>query len=151
MTSARERGPVAPVGVGATAVGNRRTAPPGARDRARAGARETARAGERGSVAAEFAVVLPAVVLVLLLTAGALGASARQVRLQDAAADAARLVAREEPAARAQAAVATAVSGGAASIAYRGDVVCVTATAPSGVPLVPARLEASSCALAGGW
>lgn len=105
---------------------------------------------DRGSVAAEFAVVLPAVVLVLLLTAGALGASARQVRLQDAAADAARLVAREEPVGRAQSAVADAVSGAIASISYRGDIVCVTATAPTSVPLVPARLEASSCALAGG-
>lgn len=105
---------------------------------------------DRGSVTAEFAVVLPAVVLVLLLTAGALGASARQVRLQDAAADAARLVARGEPATRAQSTVADAVSGSAASIAYRGDLVCVTATAPTGVPLVPMRLTASSCALAGG-
>ena len=105
---------------------------------------------DHGSVAAEFAVVLPAVVLVLLLTAGALGASARQVRLQDAAADAARLVARDEPAARAQTAVAAAVSGGMASIAYRGDLVCVTATAATGVPLLPMQLTASSCALSGG-
>ncbi len=107
-------------------------------------------ADDRGSVAAEFAVVLPAVALVLLLTVGALGASARQVRLQDAAADAARLVARDEPADRAQTAVAAAVSGASASIAYRGDLVCVTATAATGVPLLPLRLEASSCALAGG-
>ena len=106
--------------------------------------------GDRGSVAAEFAVVLPAVLLVLLLTAGALGASARQVRLQDASADAARLVARDEPAGRAQSAVAAAVPGAAASIAYRGDLVCVTASAPTGVPLLPMRLQASSCALTGG-
>ena len=45
---------------------------------------------DRGSVVAEFAVALPAVVLVVLLGVGALGASATQVRLQDAAADAAR-------------------------------------------------------------
>lgn len=106
---------------------------------------------DRGSAAAEFAVVLPAVVAVLLLTTGALGASARQVRLQDAAADAARLVARDEPAERAQATVSAAVSGAAMSIVYRGDLVCVTASAPTGVPLIPARLEASSCALTGGW
>ena len=57
---------------------------------------------DRGSVVAEFAVALPAVALVLLLGAGALGACAQQVRLQDAAADAARLVARGESDARAR-------------------------------------------------
>jgi hypothetical protein len=72
------------------------------------------------------------------------------VRLQDAAADAARLIARDEPAGRAQSVVSTAVSGASASIAYRGDLVCVTAAAPTGVPLLPIRLQASSCALAGG-
>ena len=50
--------------------------------------------GDRGSVAAELAFALPAVVLALLLGAGALGAAARQVSLQDAAADAARLLGR---------------------------------------------------------
>ena len=104
---------------------------------------------DRGSVVAEFAVALPAVALVLLLGAGALGACARQVRLQDAAADAARLVARGEPDARAHAAIAYAVSGAAAAIDRRGDLVCVTATvAASGV--LPIRLSAASCALDGG-
>ncbi|NNH05284.1 hypothetical protein HLA99_15670, partial [Microbacterium ulmi] len=52
--------------------------------------------GERGSATAEFAIALPAVGLVLLLGAGALAAGATTVRLQDAAADAARLAARGE-------------------------------------------------------
>lgn len=108
------------------------------------------RSGDHGSVAAEFAVVLPAAVLVVLLAVSALGASARQVRLQDAAADAARLIARDEPAGRAESVVADAVAGATASIAHRGDLVCVTAAAPTGIPLVPATLSASSCALAGG-
>ena len=60
---------------------------------------------DRGSVVAEFAVALPAVALVLLLGAGSLGACARQVRLQDATADAARLVARGESEARGWAAI----------------------------------------------
>ncbi|SFS16419.1 hypothetical protein SAMN04487846_3305 [Microbacterium sp. cf046] len=102
---------------------------------------------DRGSVVAEFAVALPAIAVVLLLGAGTLGACARQVRLQDAAADAARLVARGEDDARAHAAVVAAVSGGAAVIDRRGDVVCVTATAPGGLPMT---LTATSCALAGG-
>lgn len=106
------------------------------------------RLGDRGSVTAEFAVVLPAIVLVLLLGVGALGAGARQVRLQDAAADAARLVARGEDPGRAHAVVGSA--GGTADIEPRGDLVCVTARAPS-VPALPLPpLSATSCALAGG-
>jgi Flp pilus assembly protein TadG len=59
-------------------------------------------------VTAEFAVALPAVVLVLVLGVSALSAAGRQVRLQDAAADAARLVGRGEDPARAGSAVAAA-------------------------------------------
>jgi Flp pilus assembly protein TadG len=102
---------------------------------------------DRGSVVAEFAIALPAVALVLLLGAGTLGACARQVRLQDAAADAARLVARGEDDARAEATVAVAVPGAAVAIDRRGDIVCVTATAAGSLPVT---LSATSCALAGG-
>ena len=42
---------------------------------------------DRGSVVAEFAVALPAVLVVLLVGVGALAAASRQVRLQDAVAD----------------------------------------------------------------
>jgi Flp pilus assembly protein TadG len=102
---------------------------------------------DRGSVVAEFAVALPAVALVLLLGAGALSTCSRQVRLQDAAADAARLVARGETDARAQSAVTAAVPGAAVVIGASGDVVCVTASATSTIPIA---LSATSCALAGG-
>ncbi|MFG6403628.1 TadE family type IV pilus minor pilin [Microbacterium sp. P04] len=104
--------------------------------------------GERGSVAAEFAVVLPAIVLVVLFGVGALSAGARQVRLQDAAADAARLVSRGEDPGRAHALVAAV--GATASIELRGDLVCVLARAPAPVALPLPDLTASSCALAGG-
>ncbi len=108
----------------------------------------TRRAGDdRGSVVAEFAVALPAVVLVLALGAGALAAGSRQVRLQDAAADAARLSARGESAARVHAAVSSALPGAAASIQERGDLVCVTASA---TVLLNLRITADACALAGG-
>jgi Flp pilus assembly protein TadG len=103
---------------------------------------------DRGSVVAEFAVALPAVVLVLLLGAGSLGACARQVRLQDAAADAARLIARDDAEARAWAVVESAVPGASAVAERRGDLVCVTTTAVASV--LPVTLSATSCALDGG-
>ncbi|MGC5171489.1 TadE family type IV pilus minor pilin [Micromonospora sp. DT81.3] len=109
------------------------------------------RADDGGSVAAEFAVVLPAILLTLALGAGALAAGAQQVRLQDAAADAARLVARGEAEGRAGAVVAAAVTDAGADIERRGDLVCVTASAAvRAAGLLPLTLRATSCALAGG-
>jgi Flp pilus assembly protein TadG len=102
---------------------------------------------DRGSVVAEFAVALPAVVLVLAMGVGALAAGARQVRLQDAVADAARLSARGESDGRAQQAVTSAVPGAAVEIAARGDLVCVTASVDAVLGL---RVTAEGCALAGG-
>ena len=105
---------------------------------------------DSGSVTAEFAIVLPVLLLILVLGATTLGACAKQVRLQDAAADAARLVARDEPAARAQAVVAAAVGGATATIQYRGDLVCVETGAPTALPLPAPDIRARACALAGG-
>lgn len=106
---------------------------------------------ERGSVAAELALALPAVVLTLLLGAGALGAASRQVALQDAAADAARLLGRGEDAGRASGVVAGAVPGASMSSAESGDLICVTARADVAVgSVIRLPLEAASCALAGG-
>lgn len=103
---------------------------------------------ERGSVTAEFAIVVPAVVLVLALTAGALAATGRQVRLEQSAAQAARLAARGESGARVAGLVATIAGGAVAAVAREGDLVCVTATAPARVPLLPLpALQARSCAL----
>lgn len=105
--------------------------------------------GDRGSVVAEFAIALPAVALVLILSGAALGACAKQVRLQDAAADAARLVARGESEGRAQAAVLLAAPDAGFSVAHRGDLVCVTASTES-TGVLPLAQSATSCALAGG-
>ncbi|MBA8815536.1 hypothetical protein FHX48_000588 [Microbacterium halimionae] len=99
---------------------------------------------------AEFAVALPAVLVVVALAVGTLGAASRHVRLQDAAADAARWVARGEDSDSALGLVGEAVSGASASIEYRGDLVCVIASAPAGAALTFVDLRASSCALAGG-
>nr|WP_201471375.1 TadE family type IV pilus minor pilin [Microbacterium hydrocarbonoxydans] len=106
---------------------------------------------ERGSVAAELALALPAVVLTLLLGAGALGAAARQVALQDVAADAARLLGRGEDPGRAESAVTAAVPGASMSSGPSGDLICVTARADVSIgTVVRVPLHATSCALAGG-
>lgn len=105
---------------------------------------------ERGSVAAELAVALPAVVVVVALGIGGLLAASTHVRLQDAAADAARLIARGEPGERAAGAVTSAVAGARSASSHSGDLVCVTATADVAVAGMPVTLTASSCALAGG-
>lgn len=108
--------------------------------------RVSARGDDRGAVVAELAVALPAVAAILLLGAGALGACATQVRLQDAAADAARLAARGEDRARVSAAGADV--GGVVSLGARGDLVCATVSASG--PVGIGELAATSCALDGG-
>ncbi|WP_435746616.1 TadE family type IV pilus minor pilin [Microbacterium sp. PMB16] len=106
---------------------------------------------ERGSVAAELALALPAVVLALLLGAGALGAASRQVALQDASADAARLLGRGEGADAAERVVRGAVPGAATSSSISGDLVCVSASLDVSVgAIIRIPVRASSCALAGG-
>jgi len=84
---------------------------------------------------------------VLVLGVGALAGAARQVRLQDAVADAARLSARGEADQRARDAVSAAVAGASVEIAPRGDLVCVSASASA---LFGFRIEATGCALGGG-
>lgn len=106
---------------------------------------------DRGSVAAELALALPAVVLTLLLGVGALGAAAQLVSLQDAVADAARLLGRGESEAAARAAVAASVREAHMSSDARGDLVCVRAQIDAQISrLISIPLTASSCALAGG-
>ncbi|UYO97883.1 pilus assembly protein [Microbacterium sp. M28] len=109
------------------------------------------RSRDEGSVAAELAVALPAVLVVLLLGVSALGAAARQVTLQDAAADAARLLGRGESAAAASAVVARAVDGASVSTGMQADLACVTVHSDVRVGrIISIPVQASSCALAGG-
>ncbi len=108
------------------------------------------RRDDRGSVTAEFAVVVPAALFVVLLVVAALLAAGTQVRLEHAAAQAARLVARGEDDSRARSAVTAAVTGARLVIRHEGDLVCAVTTAESGVPLPVPPLRAESCALAGG-
>lgn len=108
-------------------------------------------AAERGSVAAELAVALPAVVLTLALGVGTLGAAARQVALQDAAADAARVLGRGEGVDAAERIVSGAVPGARLSSSRGDDLVCVTTRVDAEIGgLIRLSLRARSCALDGG-
>ncbi|MBB5642297.1 TadE family type IV pilus minor pilin [Cryobacterium roopkundense] len=102
---------------------------------------------------AELATVLPAVVLVLGCCLGAVQVIGQQVRLTDAAADAARALARGDSTERVAALVAAQVPGAHVSAHPNGEFLCATVQAASGFGPFSAwglRLEASSCALAGG-
>lgn len=107
---------------------------------------------DRGSVTAEFAAALPAVILVLTLAVGALQAAALQVRVADAAATAARAVARGEAGGDAEGRVSQLVGLHSLSTSREGDFVCATVTAPIRWGDVDAGVTASarSCALGGG-
>ena len=109
------------------------------------------RFGSRGSTTAEFATALPAVVLVLACCLGAVQVVGVQVRLTDAAATAARALARGDSVGRAAGLVQQTVSGASLSPERRGEFVCARVTA-RGLPGIFAglTLEARSCALAGG-
>jgi hypothetical protein len=107
---------------------------------------------ERGSATAELAVALPAVALVLALCLGAVQVVARQVRLTDAAADAARALGRGESSSFAHG-IADRVAGGDTALAVGDEppLVCATLTATGGAGLLGViPLRAESCALAGG-
>ena len=97
---------------------------------------------------AEFAAVVPAVVLLLACCLAALQIAGQQLRLQDAAADVARSVARGG-----STSAAGQVPGVGVSITNRGDLVCARLSASSRSPvgtLLGLTLSASSCALGDG-
>jgi Flp pilus assembly protein TadG len=101
-------------------------------------------------VTAEFAVALPAIALVLAACLASVQLAAQQVRLTDAAADAARALGRGEPESAA-AAIADRISGGAGlSATTDGQFVCATLRAPAGGLLSAIELHAESCAVTGG-
>ncbi len=108
----------------------------------------TVRGDQRGSVTAEFAVVVPAVVLVVLLCVGLLMASGLQIRLEQAAAQGARLAARGETEERVRTGVAALVNGAGVALSRDDDIVCVEVTTAAPLPLAP--LRARGCSLAGG-
>lgn len=107
---------------------------------------------ERGSATAELAVALPAVMLVLALCLGAVHVVGRQVRLTDAAADAARALGRGESSSTAHR-IADRVAGGGTRLtsSEEAPLICAVLTAEGGAGLLGAiPLRAESCAVAGG-
>ena len=101
--------------------------------------------GDRGSVTAEFAIALPAVVLVLGFCLSGIQVAGQQLRLQDAAAAASRLIARQGGDG---ASLAGRLAPGASLASYAdGDLQCVRLTQSAAFGLT---LTASSCALGGG-
>jgi hypothetical protein len=101
-------------------------------------------ADDAGSVTAEFATVIPAVVLVLACCLSGIQVASQQLQLQDAAAGTARALARGDPA----------TSGGARlSVGRHDGLVCATLEARArSLPgtLFRMTLSARSCALDGG-
>ena len=85
-----------------------------------------ARDRERGSVTAEFAAVVPAVLLVLAFGLGAIEVVVQQARLTDAAADGARSLARGDGDGPARSRMSTAVGSASVSVGRSDDFVCVT-------------------------
>jgi Flp pilus assembly protein TadG len=85
---------------------------------------------ERGSITAEAAVALPALVLIIAAAISAMIAVTAQLRCLDAAREAARAAARSEPPGVVRdLATATAPPGGSAEVALDGDRVTVTVRA----------------------
>lgn len=107
---------------------------------------------DRGSVVAEFAVAMPAVLLVLAVLLGGVQVSGLQLRAQDAAADAARSWARGDAAGAIASRLARQLPGARVVRSSAGDLVCATVIAsPRGVSArLGIRARATACALAGG-
>ena len=97
---------------------------------------------DEGMVTAEFAVVLPAVIVVLAVAMTALFAVSAELRCTDAAATAARLLARGESVATARSAV-QAIAGPDASLdlSTRVGAVRVDVRAAAGLPLMHSLLH----------
>jgi Flp pilus assembly protein TadG len=101
-------------------------------------------------VTAEFAVAMPAVLLVLATALGGVQLAGVQLRLQDAAADAARGLGRGESASTVAERVERQVPGAVMDATTTADdVVCVRLSAAPAWPtgLVGIRTEATGCAL----
>jgi TadE-like protein len=94
---------------------------------------------ERGSITAEFAAVIPAVMLVLAGCLVGFQLASQQLRLQDAAAITARALARGDS--------APAFPGASVTTRADGDLLCARITLPTGPPFF-VELSAESCALA---
>jgi hypothetical protein len=105
--------------------------------------------GERGSVTAEFAAVIPAVLLVLAFGLGAIEVVVQQARLTDAAADGARSLARGDGEELMNQRTVGAVGSTAVSVRRSADFVCVSLAQPAAGPaaLTGLTVRGEGCAL----
>jgi Flp pilus assembly protein TadG len=106
--------------------------------------------GQRGSATAEFAVLIPAVCLVLVVCLSGLQLATRQLQIHDAAALAARSAGRgADPSAL----IGQLAPGASVHTSRRGNLVCVHVEVP-GTPVARlfgfSTVDAESCAFAGG-
>lgn len=97
---------------------------------------------------AEFAIVVSAALVVLALCIGALHVTALKIRVTDAAADAARTLARGDDVDLAASRVSALVPGASLSVSASGEFTCATVSIAASV--VPVTVSARGCALAGG-
>ena len=106
----------------------------------------TSRSSDRGAVTAEFAAVLPAVLLVLAFALGGLRLGVEQLRLQVATFDAARLAGRGDDGVTA--AVVQVNPDARLQIRRDDALVCVDTIAPARLGVLAGlTLSASACAL----
>jgi hypothetical protein len=102
--------------------------------------------GDAGTVTAEFAAALPAVVLVLACALGAIELGGEQLRLQGAAFDAARLLGRGDSGAQQR--IRSVSPDATLSARTSGQLVCADASAPVALGILKGIvLRASACAL----
>jgi arylsulfatase A-like enzyme len=94
-------------------------------------------------------MILPAVAFVLALGVGVVQLGAAQVRLTDAAADAARILGRGDPPGDAEARITAAQPGASMSVSHSGSLVCVTTRASATTGILGALFEFTGhgCAL----
>jgi len=110
--------------------------------------RSLARRGhtDDGTVTAEFAAAVPAVVLVLACALGAIGLGGEQLRLQGATFEAARLLGRGDTGALER--VRSVAPGATLTTRSVGQLICADATAPAALGILSGIvLRASACAL----
>lgn len=103
---------------------------------------------ERGSVTAEFAVALPAVLLVLMLAIGSIMLATQRLALTSAAAQMARLEARGDAGSASTVLGGIAMRGGVAvHRSAQGPLHCVTLSAsPAGGALSAIQISGRGCA-----
>jgi hypothetical protein len=102
---------------------------------------------ERGTVTAELATVIPAVLVTVGLCLGSVAAVGQHLRLVDAAALAARSLGRGESPGRTQHLVDQLVPGSLVTVQRQGELLCATVGQRVALPLAVLPLRARACAL----